>query len=141
MLGFYFWFMAQQIPLLHSKQLVLMPKASKRHTITLITNFHQMHVLNKKQITSSTGVLNFVCLMPSLVSCISYLYGSECFSRGYVVGPNFFSWVYRETQIFSRGYITGPKFFLLDILWVGNFFSWVIFESTIISHGLFMANL
>ena len=38
-------------------------------------------------------------------------------------GPNFFSWVFRESQIFSRGYFVGPKFFLVGISWVQNFLS------------------
>ena len=29
--------------------------------------------------------------------------------------PNFFSWVFRGSQIFSRGYFVGPRLFLVGI--------------------------
>ena len=42
------------------------------------------------------------------------------------MGPEFFQWVFRGSQIFSRGYFMSPQFFLMGILRVQHFLSWAI---------------
>ena len=52
-----------------------------------------------------------------LPSCLRrYFVGHKFFLVSVSWLPNFFSWVFRGSQLFSRGYFVGPKFFL-----VGNF--------------------
>ena len=42
------------------------------------------------------------------------------------MGPEFFSWVFRGSQIFSCGYFVSPQFFHVGILQVLRFLSWAI---------------
>ena len=59
-----------------------------------------------------------------------YLLGLVASCRRAFVGiswvTNFFAWVFRGSQFFSRGYFVRPNFFLVGISWVQNLFSWVI---------------
>ena len=88
-----------------------------------------------------------MCLVGPVLSCncvfviiswdrniISYLFrGTQIFSRGFLVGPNFFvvgiSWVqniyslaFWRFQFFCHGYLLGLKLFSVGISWLQNFF-------------------
>ena len=85
-------------------------------------------------------VLSYNCVfviiswVQEIISCV--FRGSQIFSRGFLLGPNFFvagiSWVqniyslvFCRLQFFSHGYLLGLKLFSVGISWFENIFSLV----------------
>ena len=58
--------------------------------------------------------------------------GPKYFLVGISCVQNFFSWVFRGSEIYSRGYLVGLKF-SRGYLWVANFLSWEFCGSELFS--------
>ena len=100
------------------KNLILITKLNKK------VKFHLFYRII--YIPFIQGVLNSVGLVPPQVSWVS------C-KRAIVPlwVQNFFSQVLCGSDIFSLGYFVSPNFFLVGISWVYNFFLWVFRGSKI----------